>query len=325
MNSFLVILIAFAMCLLILLVLLRSDLVKIAMDVPNHRSLHAKSIPRTGGVAVMLAVFSTWLTSGIMDAWLLLPLGLTFISLLDDIFHMPVLIRFVMQVIFSVIFVWLTVGISAWGLVALMAFGLVWMTNLYNFMDGSDGLAGGMTVFGFSAYAVAFYLASDAQMVIMCAAIAGAALAFLCFNFHPAKIFMGDVGSIPLGFLAGAMGIYGWAHQYWDLWFPVLVFSPFVVDATVTLLKRLFRGEKVWQAHREHYYQRLVQMGWGHRKTALAAYCLMALVGVTALLLIGMPWGIVLSALVIWAMVFLALMRLADECWKSMGKSKTIV
>jgi UDP-N-acetylmuramyl pentapeptide phosphotransferase/UDP-N-acetylglucosamine-1-phosphate transferase len=78
-------------------------------------------------------------------------------------------------------------------------------------------------------------------------------------------MFMGDVGSVPLGFLAGALGLIGWREGAWPFWFPMLVFAPFTCDATLTLLKRALRRERVWQAHREHYYQRLVRMGFGHR------------------------------------------------------------
>ena len=86
---------------------------------------------------------------------------------------------------------------------------------------------------------------------------------------------MGDVGSIPLGFLAGALGVLGWREGVWPLWFGGVVFAPFVVDASVTLVRRILRGERVWQAHRSHYYQRLILSGWTHRRTALAEYALM--------------------------------------------------
>jgi UDP-GlcNAc:undecaprenyl-phosphate GlcNAc-1-phosphate transferase len=102
-------------------------------------------------------------------------------------------------------------------------------------------------------------------------------------NFPPARVFMGDTGSIPLGFLAGALGGYGWAAGAWPAWFPVLVFSPFVVDATVTLLRRLARRERVWIAHRTHYYQRLVLCGWSPRRLAWSAYALMAVAAAAAL------------------------------------------
>jgi UDP-N-acetylmuramyl pentapeptide phosphotransferase/UDP-N-acetylglucosamine-1-phosphate transferase len=152
-------------------------------------------------------------------------------------------------------------------------------------MDGSDGLAGGMAVIGFGTYALAAQHAGDGAVAALSVAVAAASLAFLLHNFHPARIFLGDVGSIPLGFLAAGTGIVGWRDDAWPLWFPVLVFGPFIGDATVTLLRRLLRGERVWQAHREHYYQRMVRMGLGHRATAWAAYACMLPCALAAL------WG----------------------------------
>jgi UDP-N-acetylmuramyl pentapeptide phosphotransferase/UDP-N-acetylglucosamine-1-phosphate transferase len=147
-----------------------------------------------------------------------------------------------------------------------------------------------MAVFGFSACATAAVIGGDVAFAAMNLAIAAAAAGFLWFNFPPARVFMGDAGSVPLGFLAAVASIEGWVRGNWPLWFGVLVFSPFILDATVTLAKRLVRGERVWQAHREHYYQRLVRCGWGHRKTALAGYALMLACGMLAL------WGTALSA-----------------------------
>ena len=138
-----------------------------------------------------------------------------------------------------------------------------WITNLYNFMDGADGLAGGMASDRLRHLrASAAWLARRGRACAsLCAALAAASAAFLAHNFHPARIFLGDVGSIPLGFLAGALGVLGWREDVWPLWFPVLVFGPFIADATVTLVRRLLRGEQVWRAHREHYYQRMVLHG----------------------------------------------------------------
>jgi UDP-GlcNAc:undecaprenyl-phosphate/decaprenyl-phosphate GlcNAc-1-phosphate transferase len=200
------------------------------------------------------------------------------------------------------------------GLVVLFA--VVWMTNLYNFMDGSDGLAGGMTFWGFTAYGVAALMHGNDTQAMLNFSIGAAALAFLYNNFHPAKVFMGDAGSIPLGFLAAAMGLWGWQQSLWPAWFPLLVFSPFVVDATVTLIKRAVRGEKVWQAHREHYYQRLVQIGWGHYYTALFEYALMLAAGASGVWAIHRshetPWLLFL----VWVVCYAVLMLALDWRWK---------
>jgi UDP-N-acetylmuramyl pentapeptide phosphotransferase/UDP-N-acetylglucosamine-1-phosphate transferase len=127
---------------------------------------------------------------------------------------------------------------------------------------------------------------------------------------------MGDSGSVPLGFLAAAFGMHGWAEHDWPLWFPLVVFSPFIVDATVTLARRLWQRQRVWQAHREHYYQRLVQLGWGHARTALAEYALMALCGVAGLYALnvdGDTQTIVLGTL---AMAYMVAMLAIDATWR---------
>ena len=127
---------------------------------------------------------------------------------------------------------------------------------------------------------------------------------------------MGDAGSIPLGFLAAAFGVWGWQQGYWPFWFPILVFSPFVVDATMTLFKRAWNKENLAQAHRSHYYQRLVQMGWGHRNTALMEYVLMLLAGMSAL------WGRDLDVqgqgnmLAWWGAIYLGLTMWVDRRWR---------
>ena len=166
---------------------------------------------------------------------------------------------------------------------ALLIVAVVWITNLYNFMDGADGHAGGMSLLGFGTYALAALLAGDLPLATLCGAISAACVAFLIYNFYPARIFLGDVGSIPLGFLAAALGLIGWRNDDWPLWFPVLVFGPFIGDATLTLARRALRRERVWQAHREHYYQRLVRMGFGHRGTALISYAAMLVCAAAAL------------------------------------------
>lgn len=261
-------------------------------DRPNERSLHAHVVPRSGGVGLVLGVgLAALLSSGFgLAAVLLLALLLALLSLADDARGLPVRLRFGAQVVAALAFLWFYAP-PAWGAAAwlLGLLTLVWLTNLYNFMDGSDGLAGGMAVFGFGAYGVAAWLAGDATLALAAGALAAAAVGFLLFNFHPARIFMGDVGSIPLGFLAAALGLVGYWRGLWPWAFPLLVFSPFVVDASVTLLRRLLRGEKVWQAHRSHYYQRLVRSGMGHRATALWAYGLMALCVAAALYLRQRP------------------------------------
>lgn len=293
------------------------------LDQPNERSLHVTPTPRTGGVGVMAGLLAggalvalAGLGSLPLAAALTGAGGLALVGLADDRFGLSARLRLLAQLLVAGAYLAL-LGPAGGGLEWLaLGLGLVWMGNLYNFMDGSDGLAGGMALFGFAAFAVAAALAGQAGLALVCTGVAAAAAGFLVFNFHPARIFMGDVGSVPLGFLAGALGLAGRESGAWPLWFPLLVFAPFILDATVTLLRRALRGERIWQAHRTHYYQRLVQMGLGHRRTALLAYALMAGTGGAGVL--ALPLGFSLQCIIITMCVslHLALGYRIDSAWR---------
>ena len=199
------------------------------------------------------------------------------VSLVDDLRGLAAGLRLLLHFTASAAFLY-TLGLE-WIWILILLVPLVWGVNLYNFMDGLDGLATGMTVVGFGFCALAAALQGNDTIAVLSACVAAAALGFLPFNFAPARAFLGDVGSIPLGFLAGAIGITGWRENAWPLWFPLVVFSPFIVDASVTLARRVVRGARLAEAHREHYYQRLALLGFGHRHTALLEYGLMLLSG----------------------------------------------
>jgi UDP-N-acetylmuramyl pentapeptide phosphotransferase/UDP-N-acetylglucosamine-1-phosphate transferase len=266
------------------------------LDHPNERSLHSNPMPRTGGVAIVTGI----VVGGVMFAvtagsrlpiavgWLgTIATLIAVVSYFDDRRHLPIVVRLTAHIAASGLLVVAGLGIGslslpgftyalpAWPATVLTVLFTVWMVNLYNFMDGMDGFAGGMTAIGFGTLAVLGWWGGDEVFAALNVIIVGATIGFLVFNFPPAKIFMGDTGSSTLGFLAAGMSL--WAHVTGlvPLWISVVVFSPFIVDATVTLVRRAGRGEKVWQAHKTHYYQRLVQAGWGHRKTVLLEYGLM--------------------------------------------------
>jgi len=304
--------------LLISIILLSSKITKNIKDVPNERSLHETPTPRIGGVALMAGILSGWaFMFHAPPLWILLPLLLLFLlSLIDDVRSLSVKIRFSIHLIAAISVIW---GEKLFDVNVLVAIGaillIVWMINLFNFMDGSDGLAGGMALFGFSVYGVAALMGGDDVLAMICFTIGASALAFLYFNFHPAQMFMGDSGSIPLGFLAASVGIVGWNGELWPVWFPVMVFAPFVLDATVTLIKRTVRGEKVWRAHREHYYQRLVQSGIGHRNVALIEYLLMIASGIGALWALQNSQAL-LAVMLIFSVIFGVIMVSLDYWWK---------
>lgn len=305
---------AFLMCWLTLAWLLRRG--RLPMDHPNERSLHATPTPRIGGVGIMagILVAATWLGGAGVLPIVLAAAVLAAMSILDDVRGLPVALRFLTHFIVAVACLQM-LGLSGWMLLA-GTLATVWMTNLYNFMDGSDGLAGGMAAIGFGALGLAAWLGEATGLAIFCTAIAAAALAFLRYNFPPARLFMGDAGSIPLGFMAAALGIDGAMRGVWPGLFPLLVFSPFILDASVTLARRGLRGEKIWRAHRSHYYQRVVLLGATHRQLALAAYALMLLAAGLAFALLLLPQYSV-GLLILLASMYLLIFLAIDRRWRT--------
>lgn len=289
---------------------------RIALDTPNERSLHERAVPRTGGIAVAAGVAAAVaLAQPGLAVTLGAALALAAVSFADDVVGLPTLARLAAQFAAAAAVVIFQLGYAEPVLFTVFFLAIVWYANLYNFMDGSDGLAGGMAAIGFGAYAAAAYLSGAGPFAALCASIAAAGLAFLAFNAPPARLFMGDTGSVPLGFLAGALGIYGWSRGHWPVWFPLLVFAPFVCDATLTLLRRALRRERVWQAHREHYYQRLVRMGFGHRGTALIEYAVMAACAAAALAVRREPSTVQAAALAGATVALVAIAVWVDLRW----------
>jgi UDP-GlcNAc:undecaprenyl-phosphate/decaprenyl-phosphate GlcNAc-1-phosphate transferase len=309
-------LVAFAVSAGLLRFLLSRRVAAWFLDHPNERSLHVAPVPRTGGLGIMAGVISGLLLAGGDALLLTLAVGLMLLSLLDDWKNLPAGWRLLGHLAAAGAFVLAYFPAAGWIELVLLALAVGWTINLYNFMDGADGLAGGMTVIGFATYAVAAALAGNAPFALTSLCIVAAAAAFLIFNFPPARIFMGDAGSIPLGFLAAALGLLGWRDGLWQLWFPPVAFAPFIVDASATLALRALRGEELWRAHRSHYYQRLVLTGWSHRRLAVAEYGLMLVSGGAALLAShqsGTPQLLILAAL---AVLYVLTGLTVDRRWR---------
>ncbi len=310
---------AFTAALVVIWWLLRSRLSFIALDHPSGRSLHQTPVPRTGGIGIHAGIVLAWAIAApnLPDAaWAAYAVMLA-VSLIEDVGGLPAAWRLGVHLLAAGLFgADVLLDAHGWITVVAVAVAIAWMANLYNFMDGSDGLAGGMALIGFGGYGIAAWLSGSAAFALLNFSVAAAAAAFLVFNFHPARIFMGDVGSVPLGFLAGAFGVVGWLQHDWSGWFPLVLFSPFIVDASVTLARRLLRRERVWEAHRDHYYQRLVLMGWGHRNTALAEYGLMLACAGVGLLAMTQSASAQIGILLATGLAYLALIGALERAWR---------
>ena len=298
----------------IMAVLLKSR--SLPLDKPNERSLHVVPVPRTGGIAIITGLIAAALWLRASPELVIPAVALGLASYFDDRHALPASARLAMHLVAAGAFLWIVVGSSSTAMLFVLWLAIAWTTNLYNFMDGSDGLAGGMTVVGFGTYAVAAWLGGNLELELLAWSVTAAAAGFLIFNFPPAKIFMGDAGSIPLGFLAGAFGITGWQKGLWPLWFPLIVFAPFIIDASATLARRMLRGERVWEAHRQHYYQRLILSGWSHRRTALSEYGLMLLCGAAALAGLRQPPETQFALVIALALAIAVAMWAIDKRWE---------
>ncbi|HET8701113.1 MAG TPA: glycosyltransferase family 4 protein [Nitrococcus sp.] len=245
------------------------------LDVPNARSSHARPTPRGGGIAIVIivlvvSVFAPLLT----DRPALLPpfalLGLTAVAAIgywDDHSHVPAQWRLAVHALAAALILYSLSGLPAvpwWGGVIepglagaiLAGVGLVWLINLYNFMDGIDGIAAveALTVL---LAAMALLLAEGRALPLELPLIAAAVAGFLVWNWPPASIFMGDAASGFLGALLGAIALVISSETSMNPWCWLILLGVFITDATMTLLRRMVRGERWYEAHRSHAYQRL--------------------------------------------------------------------
>lgn len=262
------------------------------LDHPNHRSLHRSPVPRSGGLAIHAAFGGAILWFDFMSlplpgagfwlSWLLV----VAVSAWDDLRHVPAAIRLVAHIAAVALLLWTLGGIgTSLAMMVLAGAFLVWFVNLFNFMDGMDGLAGLMAATGAACLAIAGLLQGDTSYALLLLAIAATVGGFLFHNLPPARLFMGDAGSVGLGFLLGAMSFYGMSRNVFGWPVPVLAFLPFIADATYTLAMRMRGGHRPWEAHREHLYQRLVLAGWPVRKVLVIEFLIMLACQLAALLI----------------------------------------
>ena len=267
------------------------------LDRPNERSSHAVPTPRGGGIAVIGAILIAWtaimaMTGMFRDAWIVpaAALGLAMLSWRDDCQGLPAYVRLIGHAIAVAAALESMPGVGAifgawmpaWLAYLVVAGAWIWLVNLFNFMDGIDGIAGGEALsIGIGVAVVAVIAHLDPPLAAMGLALAASAFGFLLWNWHPARIFLGDVGSVPLGFLAGYL-LLRLAEA--GNWAPALILPLyFLADATITLFRRALNGERVWQAHKSHFYQRAVALGMSHaRGTSLALGANALLIGAAA-------------------------------------------
>jgi Fuc2NAc and GlcNAc transferase len=278
------------------------------VDQPVARSAHARPVPLGGGLAIALVVSTgiaaaaqmTWPGADYWTAIALAGLGVTLVGFADDRRPMARWPRLWVHVAACVVLLVALFGGGAtpvpisWPAAVLaggaLLVALVWLVNLYNFMDGIDGLAAAEAAFVSLALAGILSREADAPgaLLLVCFAIAGGALGFLAWNWAPARIFMGDAGSGFLGFVLGAVALIAWREVGLTLWTPVILLAAFASDATVTLVRRMVRGEAWREPHATHAYQVTARKWKSHSRVVLAV------------LAIDVFWLLPLAALAAW-------------------------
>ena len=285
------------------------------IDQPGPRRSHDRPIARGGGLAVASGLLPVLLLAASPNdyyrGFLAGAIVVVLLGWRDDVHSLPIRMRLSIELLISSLVVlwlgpvaWVRFGgaelHAPWLWTPLAILALVWLQNLFNFMDGSDGLAATQAAFGGAFFAIAFFYDGQPALGWLAAAVAAAALGFLPWNWPRASIFLGDSGSLLLGWSLGFLALAGAITGSVSVWLAFVITSPFVVDATMTLGWRIKRREQWYTAHREHAYQRLIRSGWSHQRVLAALILINGVVIAPAVTMAVLwPWLDIYMALVL--------------------------
>ncbi|ACX53050.1 Glycosyl transferase, family 4, conserved region [Ammonifex degensii KC4] len=315
-----------------------------AMDEPDERKVHSRPMPRLGGLAIFIGVWAGWLVAGAPAEWLGLLIGATLVflwGLADDIRGLNPWIKLLGQILAAAIAAGNGVLFSFVGhplhegqvfpldglAFPLTVFWLVAVTNAVNLIDGLDGLAAGVGSIAGLTLAAAASLAGSAEGIGPALVISVCLLAFLPFNFHPARTFLGDCGSMFAGFFLAGASVLGVAKTATAviLLVPVVILGIPLFDTFFAILRRVHSRRHIFRPDREHLHHRLLIVGFSHRGAVLFIYAVSALLGLTAVLLtqLTLPQGLLLLAGVA-TLLFLAALRLGviGKRWVSLKRHR---
>jgi UDP-N-acetylmuramyl pentapeptide phosphotransferase/UDP-N-acetylglucosamine-1-phosphate transferase len=257
------------------------------LDIPNNRSSHVTPKALMGGIAIIVSfiigymlLYSQETQLNTNTIYILLPaLAISLLGLFDDIYNLSAKIRFSLQLLLSITTILIinyrfntSISVITITLSILAIIFLIGTTNIYNFMDGIDGIAAGSGIIYAIFFAIAGNILNNDLVFYTSILLIPAQLGFLIFNFPPAKIFMGDVGSTFLGYIYATLTILLAINNPLFILVGTGIMFPFLFDGAFTIIKRFIQGKNIFEAHRDHFYQKLIKDGWSHKKVSFLYY-----------------------------------------------------
>ena len=287
------------------------------VDRPNFRKIHTKPISMLGGSAILLSFFiGIWLGAPIereIKPLLLGAIVIYLVGLFDDLYDLKPILKLIGQVIAASIVVFYGVTIDfisipigptihfGWLSIPITIFWIVAITNAINLIDGLDGLAAGVSTIALVTIAFIAILQGNIFIIMICSVLIGSLLGFLVFNFHPAKIFLGDSGALLLGFIIGFLSLLGFKNiTFISLFFPIVILAVPFIDTLFAMIRRVKRGQHIMQADKSHLHHKLLDLGYTHRQTVTLIYAMAIMFSVVSIILyLSQPWGVFLTVLLI--------------------------
>ncbi|MBI5971806.1 UDP-GlcNAc:undecaprenyl-phosphate/decaprenyl-phosphate GlcNAc-1-phosphate transferase [Staphylococcus caledonicus] len=287
------------------------------VDRPNYRKIHTKPVSVLGGTVILLSfLIGIWLGHPIEREVRPLVIGaivMYLVGLIDDIYDLKPILKLLGQIVAAsiVVFYDITIDFISFPMGPTIHFGIfsipitiIWIvaiTNAINLIDGLDGLASGVSAIGLITIAFIAILQANVFIIMICSVLIGSLLGFLCFNFHPAKIFLGDSGALMIGFIIGFLSLLGFKNiTFISLFFPIVILAVPFIDTLFAMIRRMKNKQHIMQADKSHLHHRLLALGYSHRQTVLLIYSIAIMFSLSSIILyLSQPLGVLLMFILI--------------------------
>lgn len=287
------------------------------VDQPNFRKVHTKPISVLGGTVILISfLVGIWLGHPIETEVKPLVIGsvlIYLVGLIDDIYDLKPIIKLLGQVIAALVvvyygvtidFISLPIGLTIHFGILGIPITVIWIvaiTNAINLIDGLDGLASGVSMIALMTIGFIAILQANIFIMMICSVLIGALLGFLFFNFHPAKIFLGDSGALLVGFIVGFLSLLGFKNiTFVSLFFPIVILAVPFIDTLFAMIRRVKKGQHIMQADKSHLHHKFLELGYSHRQTVLLIYSIALLFSLASIILyLSQPWGVLMMFILI--------------------------